>query len=638
MFLIHLVQAASWVVGVDAPTVAETLALSQSGDTLVIEGLWKECLDTGGRSLIITGNGILDGSGLCESTVRVASGEVVTIEGLTVLNREGRAFDLEWSTISLNRVLVAESGREDLQGGAIWGYGVELSTLDCVFSSNIASEGGAIYLYAYSHWTDHGSVFSSNTAAGTGGAVMGWYDNEMILDKTEFYWNSAGYYGGGIASWDYSDLTVESAVFARNSAPDTGGGALFFYPVDSSTGVLYVENSFFEENTAADGGALWVGWAGSTALSNNTFERNQASESGGAVLVYVSTEASLIGNTFCANEAIVGGGASVQWTAKDSWSNNVFLENEAYYGGGLQRASSYAGVLLQNSFIGNTASYGGGYLASGAYASWVNNLVAWSEGGGMYTEDAASGVSTSVQYSGFAANEPYEAFGYFWVEDEVDENIIAEDPYFKALKLDGLCGDDVRLMGESVFKDKGDPAILDRDGSRSDIGAWGGQAVEDRDGDGFFSDTDCDDTSGQRFPGAEEHCNQADDDCDGAVDEEALEAARWFEDQDEDGWGGAEIWSCEQPEGSVANDRDCDDTDPWINPEASDFPGDGIDANCSGFDNAQIILVEENGCQTAGKSGWYLLFALFAFRFRGSQASQKPPEPLLPVPHPESHQ
>ncbi|MEK6607434.1 MAG: CotH kinase family protein [Myxococcota bacterium] len=58
------------------------------------------------------------------------------------------------------------------------------------------------------------------------------------------------------------------------------------------------------------------------------------------------------------------------------------------------------------------------------------------------------------------------------------------------------------------------------------IGTWlacrmGGDGGEDADGDGVSRCDDCDDADGAIAPGAVESCNGVDDDCDGAVDEDA---------------------------------------------------------------------------------------------------------------------
>ena len=43
--------------------------------------------------------------------------------------------------------------------------------------------------------------------------------------------------------------------------------------------------------------------------------------------------------------------------------------------------------------------------------------------------------------------------------------------------------------------------------------------LSDADGDGYFSDEDCDDNSSTIYPGAEELCDGVDNDCDGDIDE-----------------------------------------------------------------------------------------------------------------------
>ncbi|MCB9742857.1 MAG: FG-GAP repeat protein [Alphaproteobacteria bacterium] len=96
---------------------------------------------------------------------------------------------------------------------------------------------------------------------------------------------------------------------------------------------------------------------------------------------------------------------------------------------------------------------------------------------------------------------------------------------------------------------------------------------------------DCDDSDPMTRPGRRELCDQADNDCDGSVDEGAP-AIDWYEDGDEDGYGdgsGASVESCASPgDGYVDNGDDCDDSDPNISPAATEICMDGIDNDCSG--------------------------------------------------------
>ncbi len=111
---------------------------------------------------------------------------------------------------------------------------------------------------------------------------------------------------------------------------------------------------------------------------------------------------------------------------------------------------------------------------------------------------------------------------------------------------------------------------------------------------------DCDDLDPLRHPGAEERCNEQDDDCDAEIDE-GLSPPTWWPDGDGDGvgGGGAPIVACAPGLGWALSSGDCDDADPTV------FPGkredcDARDDDCSGLADDTAVcpcVVEHRGTQ-----------------------------------------
>jgi len=88
-----------------------------------------------------------------------------------------------------------------------------------------------------------------------------------------------------------------------------------------------------------------------------------------------------------------------------------------------------------------------------------------------------------------------------------------------------------------------------------------GVAMLDQDQDGFYEYDDCDDN-----------------------DPNIGEGRAWYADTDKDVYGDPDdsLVDCDQPDGYVDNDSDCNDQDETINPDATETVGDSIDSNCNG--------------------------------------------------------
>ncbi len=109
----------------------------------------------------------------------------------------------------------------------------------------------------------------------------------------------------------------------------------------------------------------------------------------------------------------------------------------------------------------------------------------------------------------------------------------------------------------------------------------------DSDGDGYEADVDCDDSNPAVHPGATEHCDDTDADCDGDIgreDPDAVDAQVIYEDADGDGYGDATRSSvaCEVPEGYSADGTDCDDAHAAASPEGIEVC-DTLDNDCDGL-------------------------------------------------------
>ena len=103
-----------------------------------------------------------------------------------------------------------------------------------------------------------------------------------------------------------------------------------------------------------------------------------------------------------------------------------------------------------------------------------------------------------------------------------------------------------------------------------------------------LNNTDCDDTDSTVFPGALEICDNLDNNCDNQIDEGLT--MDYYNDNDGDGFGaGSVIMTCSPMSSQVLNNTDCDDTDSTVFPGAQELC-DGQLNNCNG----NMLLTESD--------------------------------------------
>ncbi len=120
-----------------------------------------------------------------------------------------------------------------------------------------------------------------------------------------------------------------------------------------------------------------------------------------------------------------------------------------------------------------------------------------------------------------------------------------------------------------------------------------------------LNEADCNDSEASAFPGAEEICDEIDNNCDGETDENVQ--TQFFADSDRDGWGANNtwVWACTNPGNTpdefVLITGDCNDSHAGINPGVDEIPGNNFDDNCNGE-------IDEGGnCDVDGPNSEYSL-------------------------------
>jgi hypothetical protein len=311
----------------------------------------------------------------------------------------------------------------------------------------------------------HGFTLT-NGGGGEGGGVRvrdasPTIEGNLILDNTL---TKAPWVGGGVSTYNGSPTIVDNEIRFNDAywgGPENGsdGGGIRI-----RGGAPVIEDNWIADNSAGDGGGIWTAYA-DAFISHNLIVGNRADD------VPDAGEDEKDGQ---------GGGINVQVSgpAGPVITNNVLSDNVAsWIGGGLvtyeDNASYGEAVVANNTFVYNAVrdTDNGSAIAQFRRTSPAvyNNIIAYQgTGPAVYSENGLDEVFT---YNLLWGNTGGDWYGL----DGTGEGNIGADPVFRRATDDGdWTNDDLTLGARSGARDAGRPDLSDPDGTRSDIGAYGG--------------------------------------------------------------------------------------------------------------------------------------------------------------------
>ena len=252
-----------------------------------------------------------------------------------------------------------------------------------------------------------GIDFLDGEATGSGAAITVLDGTLDVIDST-FTGNVAAVTEGdnnGGAIYVYGSLTVNHSSFSENQG--AYGGAIFVDGEDLIDDQAIIADVLFDDNTADEGGAIWVTDSQLTVL-RSLFTDNVANDEGGAIWVY-NTDWTVTDSTF--------------GSAADNHENPL-LENSADEGGDI-----YSGV--------GAAEPQAASIATITNSKFYDSRAITEDGASLYLECAAVSITDSLFHSTdsdedsvvFLTDQEYVVVGFDEEEEPIYEWVTQCEDY-----------------------------------------------------------------------------------------------------------------------------------------------------------------------------------------------------------------
>lgn len=436
-------------------------AVTSEGTIRLSAGTYSERLRLSLKSIVLEGAGenLTELSGQQQGSVMTLENATLVMSGVTL--RDGKS---------------SEGGGLNITASAGALTNVTLEGNESTYS------GGGMYL-SFSYFALTQMTFSGNKVLLTSGGGLFVRNSFATLNDVTFSSNEGGK-GGGIYLFDSHNVALTNVVLTGNYG-SSGGGIYLEY----SHPTLH-HTTFTDNFTGGEGGAgMYLKYSNPTMI-DTTFSGNKAySGVGGGGMFLSSSDPTLLYSTFTDNQAIdvEGGGGGMYLHFSDptltyaTFTGNWSSGSEG--GGGIAVMGSnpvLTTVTLTNN--GADVGYGGAMALSGAYPVLHNCILAYNKGGNLYRSIEYGAPSTvtasfSVVYnpSSYSGDTLSPTGTYLSVEPKFLTYVDTSSGTACAPETTATCvPDDLHLALGSPLVNAGDPALLDADGSRSDIGHHGG--------------------------------------------------------------------------------------------------------------------------------------------------------------------
>jgi hypothetical protein len=421
-----------------------------------------------------------------------SSGEIRNTRFLANSAESGGGIALTGGTLVVRNSIVRDNAAE-VRGGGVY-TASNASILGTTIADNTSGwTGGGVYIFRTAP-TISNSTITSNTSVNDGGGFYLHQSEARLLDNT-ITGNLGQDDGGGIRVFE-SRARLERNLIENNQAGDGGGGIRL-----SHLRSVMIDNIVRNNTSGTTGGGIELD-NDSTLVRGGVVEGNSSGEGGGIAISLAPFNGCRIERVEIRdNEANEGGGL---WVA----DNYVYVSlrsltvegNRAARGAGLDiRGTNF--TLHHSVFDGNIATDAGGAIAHHVRGPCdleqcppadpvgaIDFIVAYRNdapfGSFLWTNKEGLSIENSIMFANIGVGVDLDGgiaeptWGYNDMRPRSFDDMadptgtngnIALDPLF----VDAPAGN-FRLAAGSPARDAADPSLTDSDGTRADMGRYGG--------------------------------------------------------------------------------------------------------------------------------------------------------------------